>query len=195
MGPESEEQSTYFLSSNRNKESLVLDLKDDGDRDVLAGLVARADVLLENFRVGVLDRLGFSAERLEELNPRLVTLSITGFGADGPNSARPGYDQILQVEGGFMSFTGPDPDSPTRAGVPIADILAEMFGVHGVLAALHEWERSGRGQVVRTSLMAGMVGIHTFQDPAASWAVRSRGPAAMTTRRCRRTVPSPSATG
>lgn len=163
VGPEGEEQSTYFLSTNRNKESLVLDLKDDGDRNVLAGLVARADVLVENFRVGVLDRLGFSDERLAELNPRLITLSITGFGPDGPDSARPGYDQILQGEGGFMSFTGSDPDSPTRAGVPIADILAGMFGVHGVLAALHERERSGRGQVVRTSLLAGMVGIHTFQ--------------------------------
>jgi crotonobetainyl-CoA:carnitine CoA-transferase CaiB-like acyl-CoA transferase len=163
VGPEGEEQSTYFLSANRNKESVVLDLKDEGDRDVLVALVSRADVLVENFRVGVLDRLGFSVERLEQLNPRLVTLSITGFGADGPDSARPGYDQILQGEGGFMSFTGPDPDSPTRAGVPIADILAGMFGVHGVLAALHERERSGRGQVVNTSLLSGMIGVHTFQ--------------------------------
>lgn len=163
VGPEGDEQSTYFLSANRNKESLVLDLKDQQDREVLAALIVRADVLVENFRAGVLDRLGFSAERLEELNPRLITLSITGFGADGPDSARPGYDQILQGEGGFMSFTGVDADSPTRAGVPIADILAGMFGIHGVLAALHERERSGRGQVVRTSLLAGMVGIHTFQ--------------------------------
>jgi crotonobetainyl-CoA:carnitine CoA-transferase CaiB-like acyl-CoA transferase len=163
VGPDGDEQSTYFLSANRNKESIVLDLKDDDDRSVLAALVARADVLVENFRSGVLDRLGFSQERLEELNPRLVTLSISGFGSDGPESPRPGYDQILQGEGGFMSFTGADPDSPTRAGVPIADILAGMFGVHGVLAALHERERSGRGQVVRTSLLAGMVGIHTFQ--------------------------------
>ncbi len=163
VGPAGEEQSTYYLSTNRNKESLVLDLKDDGDREVLAALVARADVLVENFRAGVLDRLGFSAERLEQLNPRLVTLSITGFGADGPDSGRPGYDQILQGEGGFMSLTGPDADSPTRAGVPIADILSGMFGVHGVLAALHERERSGRGQVVRTSLLASMIGIHTFQ--------------------------------
>jgi crotonobetainyl-CoA:carnitine CoA-transferase CaiB-like acyl-CoA transferase len=163
VGPEGEEESTYFLSANRNKESLVLDLKDDDDRDVLAELVSRADVLVENFRSGVLDRLGFSAERLEELNPRLVTLSITGFGADGPDAARPGYDQILQGEGGFMSLTGPEAGSPTRAGVPIADILSGMFGAHGVLAALHERERSGRGQVVRTSLLASMIGIHTFQ--------------------------------
>lgn len=163
VGPEGEEQSTYFLSANRNKESLVLDLKDEGDRAVLADLVGRADVLVENFRSGVLDRLGFSVERLEELNPRLVVLSITGFGADGPDSARPGYDQILQGEGGFMSLTGPDAASPTRAGVPIADILAGMFGAHGVLAALYERERSGRGQIVRTSLLAAMIGIHTFQ--------------------------------
>lgn len=163
VGPEGEEESTYFLSANRNKESVVLDLKTAEDQEVLAALLARADVLVENFRAGVLDRLGFSGERIEELNPRLVTLSITGFGSDGPDSARPGYDQILQGEGGFMSLTGRGADSPTRAGVPIADILAGMFGTHGVLAALHERERSGRGQVVRTSLLAAMVGIHTFQ--------------------------------
>ena len=163
VGPEGAEESTYFLSANRNKESVVLDLKDEDDCDVLADLLTRADVLVENFRVGVLDRLGFTAERLEALNPRLVTLSITGFGADGPDAGRPGYDQILQGEGGFMGLTGQDADSPTRAGVPIADILSGMFGVHGVLAALHERDRSGRGQLVRTSLLSSMIGIHTFQ--------------------------------
>ena len=163
VGPEGSQESTYFLSANRNKESLVLDLKDEDDRDVLAELLSRADVLVENFRSGVLDRLGFPTDRLDALNSRLITLSITGFGADGPDAGRPGYDQILQGEGGFMGLTGPDADSPTRAGVPIADILSGMFGVHGVLAALHERERSGRGQVVRTSLLGAMVGIHTFQ--------------------------------
>jgi hypothetical protein len=101
-----ERESTYFLSANRNKESICLDLKDDADREVLLGLVARADVLVENFRTGVLDRLGLGFDRLTELNPRLVILSITGFGHDGPEGGRAGYDQIAQGEGGLAG--GPD---------------------------------------------------------------------------------------
>ena len=112
-------------------------------------------MLLENFRTGVLDRLGFGVERLHELNPRLVVLSITGFGHDGPEGGRAGYDQIAQGEAGLMSLTGSGPDDPQRVGVPIADLLAGMYGAYGVVAALHERERTGRGQVVRTSLLAG----------------------------------------
>jgi crotonobetainyl-CoA:carnitine CoA-transferase CaiB-like acyl-CoA transferase len=156
-------ESTYFLSCNRNKESITLDLKDPAGAAVLTRLVRHADVLVENFRTGVLDRLGFSMARLHELNPRLVILSITGFGHDGPEGGRPGYDQIAQGEGGLMSLTGSSPDDPTKVGVPIADLLAGMYGAYGVLAALHERHRTGRGQVVRTSLLAGMVGVHAFQ--------------------------------
>ena len=104
--------STYFLSCNRNKESVTADLKSDDGRALLEGLVQRADVLLENFRPGVLDRLGFPVERLHELNPGLVILSISGFGHDGPEGGRPGYDQIAQGEGGLMSLTGAGPDDP-----------------------------------------------------------------------------------
>ena len=167
-------ESTYFLSTNRNKESVVLDLKDAGDQDVLAELVRRADVLIENFRGGVLDKLGFSVERLHELNPRLIVLSITGFGPDGPEADRAGYDQILQGEGGLMSFTGPGPGQPTKVGVPIADILAGMFGAFGVLAAVHERERTGRGKIVRTSLLAAIVAIHAFQG--TRWLVAGEVP-------------------
>ena len=101
LGEDEDRESTYFMSANRNKESLVLDLKSPDDCDVLARLVERADVLMENFRVGVLDRLGFPVARLHELNPGLVVLSITGFGHDGPEAKRAGYDQIAQGEGGL----------------------------------------------------------------------------------------------
>jgi crotonobetainyl-CoA:carnitine CoA-transferase CaiB-like acyl-CoA transferase len=162
-------ESTYFLSANRNKESVTLDLKDEGDKELLRELVRRADVLLENFRPGTLARLGFSTDVLAELNPRLVTLSISGFGHDGPEGSRAGYDQIAQGEAGLMSLTGPGPDDPQRVGVPIGDLLAGMYGAYGVLAALHERERTGRGQVVRTSLLAAIVGVHAFQGTA--WTV------------------------
>jgi crotonobetainyl-CoA:carnitine CoA-transferase CaiB-like acyl-CoA transferase len=172
VGPDDARESTYFLSANRNKESLVLDLKSDDDKDVLARLVERADVLMENFRTGVLDRLGFPVSRLHELNPGLVILSITGFGHDGPEASRSGYDQIAQGEGGLMSFTGTE--QPTKVGVPIADLTAGMYGAFGVLAALHERSQTGRGRVVRTSLLAGMVGVHAFQG--TRWTVAGEVP-------------------
>ena len=162
-------ESTYFLSCNRNKDSISLDLKTGPDLAVLAELIGRADVLVENFRPGVLDRLGFPAHRLAELNPRLVTLSISGFGHDGPESGRAGYDQIAQGEAGLMSITGTDPDHPQRVGLPIGDLTAGIYGAYGVLAALRERDRTGRGQVVRTSLLAALVGVHAFQGTA--WTV------------------------
>jgi crotonobetainyl-CoA:carnitine CoA-transferase CaiB-like acyl-CoA transferase len=156
-------ESSYFLSANRNKESVALDLKDDADRQVLLALVDAADVLVENFRTGVLERLGLGSGTLLERNPRLVVLSISGFGHDGPEGGRAGYDQIAQGEAGVMSLTGPAPDQPQKVGVPIGDLLAGMYGAYGVLAALHERHRTGRGQVVRTSLLASLVGVHAFQ--------------------------------
>ncbi|GAA1764460.1 CoA transferase [Nocardioides hankookensis] len=172
VGEDDERESTYFMSANRNKESLVLDLKSEEDRDVLARLVERADVLMENFRTGVLDRLGFPVARLHELNPRLIVLSITGFGHDGPEAMRSGYDQIAQGEGGLMSITGTE--QPTKVGVPIADLIAGMYGAYGVLAALHERSQTGLGRVVRTSLLAGMVGVHAYQG--TRWTVGGEVP-------------------
>ncbi len=164
-----ERQSTYFLSANRNKRSIALDLKSDEGRQTLEKLIARSDVLIENFRSGVLDRLGYTPERLSELNPRLIILSITGFGHDGPEGGRSGYDQIAQGEAGLMSLTGSDPHNMQKVGVPIADLLAGMYGAYGVLAALRERESTGRGQIVRTSLLASVVGIHAFQG--TKWTV------------------------
>lgn len=165
-------ESTYFLSCNRNKESISLDLKSEADSAVLVELIRRADVLIENFRPGVLDRLGFAASRLAELNPRLVILSISGFGHDGPEAERAGYDQIAQGEAGLMSLTGPDPEHPQRVGVPIGDLTAGIYGAYGVLAALRERDRTGLGQVVRTSLLAALVGMHAFQGTA--WTVAGK---------------------
>src|SRR4051812_8702577 len=165
-------ESTYFFSANRNKESITLDLKDAADKEVLAELIRRADVLMENFRPGTLAKLGFGTDVLADLNPRLVTLAISGFGHDGPEGGRAGYDQIAQGEAGLMSMTGSGPDDPQKVGVPISDLLAGMYGAYGVLAALLERERTGRGQVVRTSLLAAVVGVHAYQGTA--WTVAGK---------------------
>src|ERR671912_285402 len=122
LGPEDPHDSTYFMSANRNKESIVLDLKADDDREVLARLVARSDVLLENFRTGVLDRLGFPVARLHELNPGLVIGSISGFGHDGPEAGRAGYDQIAQGEAGLV-LVGGAPGGAPRGGVPVGGLV------------------------------------------------------------------------
>ncbi len=156
-------ESTYFLSVNRGKRSVAIDLKDPTERGFTEALVRWADVLVENFRPGVMERLGLGDGRLAELNPRLIRLAISGFGEAGPDSNRVGYDQILQAEGGVMSLTGTAASQPVKVGVPIADVSAGLFGVIGVLAALLERERSGLGQRVSTSLLAAQVGIHTFQ--------------------------------
>jgi crotonobetainyl-CoA:carnitine CoA-transferase CaiB-like acyl-CoA transferase len=168
--------STYFLAANRNKQSIAVDLKSPGGKELIERLVVQSDVLVENFRAGVLDRLGFPVDRLHELNPRLVVLSITGFGHDGPEGGRPGYDQIAQGEAGLMSLTGPSPDEPYRVGASVADLLAGIHGAYGVVAALYERERTGKGRVVRTSLLAAVTGVHSYHGTA--WTVGGQVPGA-----------------
>ena len=159
-------ESTYFLSVNRNKESVVLDLKSDDGRETLDALIERADVLIENFKVGTLARLGFSEERVRALNPRIVILSITGFGHDGPEAARAGAAQSAPGEAVLMSVTGSGPGDPQRVGVPISDVLAGLYGAFGIVAALYDREKSGVGTTVRTSLLAATVGAHVYQGTA-----------------------------
>ena len=154
-------ESTYFLSINRNKESVTLDFKTPGGRAVLDRLMSHADVLVENFRPGTLARQGLDYASLSARYPRLIYASLSGYGHTGPRAQEPGYDAVLQGEGGLMSLTGVG--EPTKVGVPIADLLAGMNLAYGVLAALHERMRTGRGRVVRTSLLAGVVGVHAFQ--------------------------------
>jgi crotonobetainyl-CoA:carnitine CoA-transferase CaiB-like acyl-CoA transferase len=162
-------EATYFLAANRNKESIVLDLKTADGISVLRQLIARADVLIENFRPGVMDKLGLTTDSITALNPRLVTLSVTGFGHDGPEGSRAGYDQIAQGEAGLMSLTGSTTTDPQRTGVPIGDLLAGMYGAFGIVCALLERETTGVGQVVRTSLLAALVASHAMHGTA--WTV------------------------
>ena len=156
-------ESTYFLAANRNKRSVTVDLKDEAERDFVEQLVQWADVIVENFRPGVMDRLGLGDDVLEALNPELVRLSMSGFGDDGPESRRVGYDLILQAEGGMMSITGPPEGPMVKVGVPIADLTAGLYATIGVLAGLLERASSGRGQRVSTTLLGGQIALHSFQ--------------------------------
>jgi crotonobetainyl-CoA:carnitine CoA-transferase CaiB-like acyl-CoA transferase len=169
-----EQVATYFLSVNRNKRSVVLDLGSELGLARLHDLIVGADVLVENFRPGVMERLGLAPSELAQRYPGLVVLSVTGFGEGGPDGGRAGFDQIIQGEAGLMSLTGAAEGEPTRIGVPITDILAGMFGAYGVVAALRERERSGRGQRVTTSLLAAAVAVHTFQG--TRWTVSGEIP-------------------
>ncbi len=149
----------FFLSSNRGKRSLALDLRRAAGRELLLRILPRFDAIVENFRPGVMEALGLGHAALLERFPRLVVCGISGFGADGPYRDRPGFDQIAQGMSGFMSLTGTRESGPTRAGIAIADLLAGIFAAHGILLALLERERSGRGQLVHTSLLEAMVGV------------------------------------
>lgn len=165
--PGGEPESAYFLSANRGKRSVRLDLKSDEGAERLRAMCAGADVLVENYRPGLLARLGLDPADLRGANPRLVTLSITGFGRGGPDGHRPGFDQIVQAEAGLMGLTGSPGGEPTRVGLPVADLLAGMFGAFGVMSALHERERTGVGRAVETSLLAAVTAVHAFQG--AGW--------------------------
>ena len=156
-----------FQNLHRNKRSITLDLKNPRGVEVLKRLAAKADVLVENYRPDVKHRLGIDYETLSKVNPRLVYASISGFGQSGPYRDRPGYDQIAQGMGGLMSITGLPGQGPVRVGIPVADLTAGMFLAHGILVALLERERSGRGQWVHTSLLEAMVRMLDFQ--ASRW--------------------------
>ena len=147
---------TYFEAVNRNKRSIALDLQADEDREFAMRLATEADVLIENFRPGVLDRLGLGYPTCRERNPGLVYCSITGFGA-GAGATLPGYDLLIQAMGGLMSITGAVDGDPQKVGVAVVDVLAGLFSTTGILAALHERERSGEGQRVEVSLFSALL--------------------------------------
>jgi crotonobetainyl-CoA:carnitine CoA-transferase CaiB-like acyl-CoA transferase len=156
-------ESSYFLSINRNKESVALDFKEPRGRAILDSLIARADVLVENFHPGTLDALGLGRAPLAERHPRLIYCSITGFGSTGPQRNRPGYDAVVQAEGGLMSLTGPAGGDPYRLGVAIADIAAGMFAAQGIALALLVRQRTGKGQFVDIGMLDSVASLLTYQ--------------------------------
>lgn len=169
-----EGESAYYLSINRNKRSITLNLKSEGGRRVFFDLLDRADVLLENFRPGIMEGLGFSYEELSRRNPRLIYASISGFGQTGPYAHKPGFDVIAQGMGGIMGMTGEPGRGPVKVATSIADIGAGMWACYGILAALHARQRTGRGQRIDTSLLEGQIAWLTYL--AGSYFATGRDP-------------------
>ena len=154
--------SWYFAQFNRNKKSVVLNLYDDGDKITLSHLLETADVLVENFRPGILSDMGFGTQELERLNPKLIHASINGYGTVGPYADRPSFDFIAQAMSGFMSVNGAPDGEPQRAAPPLSDLIAGLYCAFGILAALHERGNSGTGQRVETSLTGGLVSMLAY---------------------------------
>lgn len=167
----------YFLAANRNKRSIAIDFASDSGRDLVRELATTADVVIENFRVGTMRRFGLGAKSLLASNPRLVFCSISAFGQGGSRAAEPGYDAMIQAEGGLMSITGPsdeDGGSPQKVGVAIADIMAGMYAVTAILAALEERHQSGRGQIIDVPLYDSQVGW--LANQAMNYLIGGRSP-------------------
>ena len=171
------DQSAYFLSVNRNKESVSLDFKHPQGCDVLERLLGRADVLVENFKPGALDRAGFGWDAVHRRHPRLVYASISGYGQWGPRRDEPGYDAVIQAEGGLMSVTGAGDGPPFRLGVAISDIVAGMFAAQGVTSALFARERTGWGQRVDVGMLDATAALLTYQ--AGNYFATGQAPARM----------------
>lgn len=161
--PFQEGESAYFLSINRNKESVTIDYKQPEGRAILERLAANADILVENFRPGALSKLGLDYGSLAPKYPRLVYCSISGFGHTGPRRKEPGYDAVMQAEGGLMSITGDGNGPPFRLGVAIADIVSGMFAAQGIMAALVARERTGKGQWVDIAMLDSVAALLTYQ--------------------------------
>jgi crotonobetainyl-CoA:carnitine CoA-transferase CaiB-like acyl-CoA transferase len=157
-----DKESTYFLSINRNKRSIELDLKSDLGKEALWRLIESADVLVENFSPGTIARLGFGYEAVKARNPRMVFASISGFGQSGPSAGRTAYDLIVQGMSGMMSITGEKGGRPTKTGPPVADITAGMFTAYAIASALYGREQSGEGTYIDVSMLAGQIALLTY---------------------------------
>lgn len=159
FGPFIGGKSAYFMSLNRSKESIALDLKDDADRKIFETLLGRADVVVENYRAGVMERLGYGWEVLHARYPRLIYAAASGFGHTGPHARRPAYDMVVQGLGGVMSLTGQPGGPPTRVGTSIGDITAGLFTAIGIGAALHHRTRSGEGTKIDVAMLDCQIAI------------------------------------
>ncbi|MFD2740978.1 CaiB/BaiF CoA transferase family protein [Sulfitobacter aestuarii] len=172
--PFQEETASYFIGINRNKRALALDLRQEAGRDVLMRLLADADVLLENFKTGTLEKWGIGYDRLSERFPRLIHCRVSGFGADGPLGGMPGYDAILQAMGGIMSVNGTPESGPTRVGLPVVDMVTGLNAVQGILLALHHRQTSGAGQFVEAALFDSALSL--LHPHAANYALSGNLP-------------------
>jgi CoA:oxalate CoA-transferase len=152
-------KSGYFMSVNRGKESIALDLKAQGDRAIFEALVARADILIENYRGGTMEKLGYGYEALAKKHPRLIYAGVSGFGHTGPYAARPAYDMVVQAMGGVMSLTGHPDSPPTRVGTSTGDLTAGLFATIGIVTALYDRERTGKGQKVDVAMLDSQVAV------------------------------------
>jgi crotonobetainyl-CoA:carnitine CoA-transferase CaiB-like acyl-CoA transferase len=173
-GPGGPREGSDFQNVHRNKRGMTLNLKSPDGVAILKRLAERADVLVENFRPDVKQRLGIGYETMAAVNPRLIYASISGYGEDGPYRMRPGFDQIAQGMGGLMSITGLPGQGPVRVGIPIADLCAGIFCAYGIAVALIEREKSGKGQWVKSSLLQAQLFMLDFQ--AARWLMKGEVP-------------------
>jgi formyl-CoA transferase len=167
-------ESAYYLSANRNKRSITVNLKSPEGREIVRRLAGTSDVLAENFRTGTLDEMGLGYQDLQAVNLRLVYCSISGYGRTGPYADRPGYDFVIQAEGGMMGITGPEEGPPYRVGIPIVDITAGMFAATAILAALRARDLTGEGQLIDLSLLDTMAALLT--NVASNYLVGGEGP-------------------
>jgi crotonobetainyl-CoA:carnitine CoA-transferase CaiB-like acyl-CoA transferase len=156
------DEAAYFLSVNRNKKSITLDMKSAAGKEVLWRLIEKSDILVENFRPGAMDRLGFGYEAVRKRRPGMVYASISGFGASGPQRDRPGYDVIIQGEAGIMDITGPRDGAPHKVGAAIGDLVSGLYATQGILAALYASKASGEGQHVTISMYEAVASLLTF---------------------------------
>jgi crotonobetainyl-CoA:carnitine CoA-transferase CaiB-like acyl-CoA transferase len=156
-------QSGYFLSMNRSKKSMTLNLKSDAGRNIFYGLARQADVVYDNFRPGILERLRIDYDTLKTINPRIISCSVSGYGQTGPFKDRPAFDLVVQALGGIMSYTGPVGGEPVRMGAPMGDLAGGIFAAHGVLAALYQREHTGQGSRVDIALLDAQIALLIYR--------------------------------
>lgn len=158
-GPHVNGESIYFLSINRGKKSIVIDMKSDEGKNIFKSLVTQVDIVVENYKPGTMEKLGFGYDTLKEINPAIIYCAMSGFGHTGPYSSRPAYDMIVQGMGGIMSITGEPGGTPVRVGTSIGDVVAGMFGAYGTLAALYQRKETGLGQKVDVAMLDCQIAI------------------------------------